>query len=42
MGMQTVISFQVAIAKAEGKKHVLLGNGFSRACLDYTFEPGNG
>jgi hypothetical protein len=35
--MPKVISFQEAIASAAGKKHALLGNGFSRACFDNIF-----
>ncbi len=35
--MPEVISFQDAIAQAKGKKHALLGNGFSRACRNDIF-----
>lgn len=36
--MPTVLTFDKAIKAAGGKKpHILLGNGFSRACLDKTF-----
>jgi hypothetical protein len=35
--MPTVTSFQEAIASAEGNKHALLGNGFSRACFENIF-----
>jgi hypothetical protein len=35
--MPPVTSFQEAIASAEGKKHALLGNGFSRACFENIF-----
>jgi hypothetical protein len=35
--MPAIISFEEALAKSEGKKHLLLGNGFSRACRDDIF-----
>ena len=35
--MPTATSFHEAIASAEGKKHALLGNGFSRACFENIF-----
>jgi len=35
--MSSIITFEEALAKSEGKKHLLLGNGFSRACRDDIF-----
>jgi hypothetical protein len=35
--MPPIITFEEALAQAEGKKHLLLGNGFSRACRDDIF-----
>ncbi len=35
--MPAVITFQQALERASGTKHVLLGNGFSRACRDDIF-----
>ncbi len=32
-----IITFQQALEQAEGKKHLLLGNGFSRACREDIF-----
>jgi uncharacterized protein DUF4917 len=32
-----LLSFDQALAQSEGKKHLLLGNGFSRACRDEIF-----
>jgi hypothetical protein len=36
-GGPAIITFEESIARAEGKKHLLLGNGFSRACRDDIF-----
>jgi hypothetical protein len=38
--MPDVINFSDAVASAAGKKHLLLGNGFSRACRDNIFAYG--
>lgn len=35
--MPEVITFQRALERAEGQRHLLLGNGFSRACRDDIF-----
>jgi hypothetical protein len=36
-GRPAIITFQESLAHAEGNKHLLLGNGFSRACRDDIF-----
>ncbi len=36
-GAPAIIAFEEALAQAEGNKHLLLGNGFSRACRDDIF-----
>ncbi|SRR5713101_5003737 len=38
--MPDVITFQQALDRADGTRHVLLGNGFSRACRDNIFSYG--
>src|SRR5689334_13277601 len=38
--MPDVITFQQALERANGTRHVLLGNGFSRACRDNIFSYG--
>ena len=35
--MVELLPFEVAICRASGNRHLLLGNGFSRACRDDLF-----